>query len=189
MEQFLNHLLDSLGVLGPFLSAFLIVVESIIPILPLFVFITFNFYIFGAFFGFLISYALTVLGCNIAFILSRKYLKKRISLVKEKFGSKRSTRLRKKFSTIKFSSLVVIMSFPFTPAFLINILGGVSNMEHKKFLYASLISKIFMVYFWGYVGTSFIKSIENPSSLIKILIILLVAYILSKIVSKKYEIE
>ena len=87
MEQFLNHLLDSLGVLAPFLSAFLIVIESIIPVLPLFVFITFNFYIFGAFFGFLISYALTVLGCNIAFILSRKYLKKHIKLVKEKFGS------------------------------------------------------------------------------------------------------
>lgn len=188
MEHFLNHLLDSLGIIAPFFSSFSIVIESIIPVLPLFVFITFNFYIFGPFLGFLISYSLTVLGCNIAFMLSRKYLKNRAKLIREKFG-KKGNKLKKRFSSISFSNLVLIMSFPFTPAFLINILSGISDMEHKKFFLASLISKIFMVYFWGYVGTGFIKSINNPTSLIKIIIILVFAFILSKIVSKKYEIE
>ena len=46
-----------------------------------------------------------------------------------------------------------------------------------------------MVYFWGFVGTSIIESLKNPSGLIKVGIALLIAFIVSKIVNKKYHVE
>ena len=37
---------------------------------------------------------------------------------------------------IKASTLVLILSIPFTPAFLVNIACGISKMSYKKFLYS-----------------------------------------------------
>ena len=54
-------------------------------------------------------------------------------------------------------------------------------MPKKKFIVALLIGKIGLVYFWGYIGTSLVESLKNPIILVKIVIILLVTYIISKL--------
>ena len=74
-------------------------------------------------------------------------------------------------------------------AFLVNILAGLTSMDKKKFTAAILIGKIFMVIFWGYVGKSLIDSMTDIKTIIIILIMVLLAYITSKIVSKKANIE
>ena len=55
---------------------------------------------------------------------------------------------------MKMSSLALLVAIPFTPAFAINIAAGLSNIPKRKFIYAILIGKMFMVYFWGYIGTT-----------------------------------
>jgi membrane protein DedA with SNARE-associated domain len=60
-------------------------------------------------------------------------------------------------------------------------------MNFKKFLTALLIGKISLVYFWGFIGTSLIESFENPIIILKITLVILVAYIISKLVSKKLK--
>ena len=92
-------------------------------------------------------------------------------------------------SNISFSKLVVIMAIPFTPAFSVNIGAGLSKMPYKKFLFAALISKISIVYFWGFVGTTFVESISDPTVLIKLGVLLIVAFILSKIVINKFDVD
>ena len=67
--------LENSGALAPLFACILIVVESIIPVLPLFVFITINFVVFGKLLGFIISWIFTVIGCMLSFYLVRKYLK------------------------------------------------------------------------------------------------------------------
>ena len=62
-------------------------------------------------------------------------------------------------------------------------------MSYKKFLGALLIGKVFLVYFWGFVGVSLIESIKNPIYLVRVGILLLIAYVISKIISKKFKIE
>ena len=52
-----------------------------------------------------------------------------------------------------------------------------------------IIGKIFLVYFWGFVGVSLIESIKNPIYLVRVGILLAIAYVISKIVSKKFKIE
>ena len=46
-----------------------------------------------------------------------------------------------------------------------------------------------MITFWGYIGKSLIESLTDIKALIFVGIILALAYLLSKIVSKKMNIE
>ena len=90
---------------------------------------------------------------------------------------------------MKMSSLALLVAIPFTPAFAINIAAGLSNIPKRKFIYAILIGKMFMVYFWGYIGTTLIESITHPIYLVKILLMLVMAFIVSKIVTKVLKVE
>ena len=67
--------IDSLGVYGPLLGSLFIVLESIIPPLPLFVFITINFVAFGKIIGFIISWICTCIGCMISYYLVKKFFR------------------------------------------------------------------------------------------------------------------
>ena len=92
-------------------------------------------------------------------------------------------------SDIPITNLILIIALPFTPAFSINIAAGLSKMSYKKFLLAILVGKLSIIYFWGFIGTTFIESITNFSVLIKLGIILLITFILSKIVMKVFHVE
>ncbi len=189
IDTFINDLLLSLGVYGPILGCLLILVESILPILPLSVFITLNFMSFGHVVGFIISYFLTVIGCNLAFYLCKRSMRGRFEYLLKKFDKNKLLKIVANFSNIKMSNLVALLAFPFTPAFAINIFSGISDMKHKKFLVATLIAKPFMVYFWGYLGVTLIDSLTHPTYLIKVVILVVVAYVASRFVSKKFEVE
>lgn len=102
---------------------------------------------------------------------------------------KKLQKANNKFKSIPFSNLVVIIALPFTPAFLINIVGGMSGISRKKFIAALLIGKIFMIFFWGYVGKSLIESVTDIKTIIMVSLMLLLAYFISKFVSKKANIE
>jgi len=194
MGSFLNDvynyiitLINSSVIFGPLLACLLIFLESMLPVLPLFVFITIVFVAYGHIFGFIISYILTCLGCVFAFYLSRKFLKKIFDQKIRKIDH--LDKLMKKIDKIKLSSLAILIAIPFTPAFAINIAAALSKMQFKKFLSAIIIGKISLVTFWGYIGTSLIESLKNPKILLIIIIMLLIAFIMSKIVTKKLELE
>ena len=188
IDAFIDTTLQGLGVWGPIVGCFFILIESMVPILPLFVFITLNFLPFGSVFGFIISWIFTCIGCFISFLLFRckvqTWLFKRIK--KEGLISEKTINM---ITNLKFEQLTTIIAIPFTPAFLVNIAAGLSKMSYKKYLGALLIGKIFLVYFWGFVGVSLLESIKNPIYLVRVGILLILAYVFSKIVSKKFKIE
>ena len=93
------------------------------------------------------------------------------------------------FRKISFSNLVLVISLPFTPAFLVNIICGIARVSRKKFLASIFIGKVFMLIFWGYVSKSLIESVTDINTIIIISLMLLVAYVISKIVSKKFDLE
>ena len=70
--DFIMNLVNALGIYGPILGCFLIMTESILPVLPLFVFITMNALAFGKIWGFVISWICTVLGCLFSYFLTKK---------------------------------------------------------------------------------------------------------------------
>jgi len=189
LDFFIESLFDQIGYLAVILAGFLIVIESILPILPLAVFITLNIYYFGAIVGFLISWILTCVGCYISFYLFRNKVKfwfdKRII----ERNRVRLNKLMVAFDKLKFEQLTLLIANPFTPAFMINIVAGLSSMKKRKFIFSILIGKIFLVIFWGFIGTSLIDSLKDPFKILYVVVLSVLAYIVSKIINKKYNIE
>ena len=185
LNEYIDTFLTNIGILGPIIGSLLIVVESILPILPLFVFITLNFLKFGVIIGFIISWLCTVLGCYLSFLMFRNGIQTKFEEhLRCKSGVDKFMNVVDK---LKFEHLVSLLAIPFTPAFAINIAAGLSKIDKAKYFYALLIGKVFLVFFWGYVGTSLVDSITHPLALVKIFVIILVAYIVSKLFNKKFN--
>lgn len=184
--EFSTNFISSGGLLFGF---FIVYIECLIPVLPLSVFIALNVNAFGFFTGVLISWIATCLGCVTCYyfyvFLGKKLTKKFIS-------KKTYNKIKDKidlFGKMSFSKLVIVITVPFTPSFLINLLAGLSNMPKEKFFLGLLIGKIFTIIFWGYIGKTLIESLTDVTALIYIGITLVVAYIISKVVTKKFGIE
>ena len=73
MQEIVNNVVkyatDVLQTYGPLAGCLLIILESIIPILPLAVFIAFNMFAFGNIWGFLISWISTIIGCILSYLV------------------------------------------------------------------------------------------------------------------------
>ena len=188
IDIFVQNSISTLSFLGPIAGIILIMIESILPILPLSVFITLNIITFGNTLGFLMSLISTITGCSISFFLFRKFRDKLYKFL----GKKKQENIQswlKNLSKIPFTSLAIIMAIPFTPAFFVNIAAGLSKMSYKKFFASLILGKTVMVYFWGYIGTSLLDSLTDVTVLIKIIALLLVTYVISKKVEKKFQVK
>ena len=185
LDIWLTNFLMSIGIMGYILSCFCILIESIIPILPLSVFITLLFYKFGTLLGFIISYTFTILGCILSYKIFNSKLRNKLETYIDNNNKKILNKLLKRIKRIKFNNLCLLIALPFTPAFLINIAAGLANIEKKKYIYSLLIGKIFLVIFWGFIGTSLINSIKNPINLAYITLLLIPCFIISKLVEKR----
>ena len=60
-------------------------------------------------------------------------------------------------------------------------------MEYKKYFLALLFSKAFMVYFWAFVGSNIITNITDVELMIKMGLLIVILFIASKIVTKKFN--
>lgn len=177
-----NAISSVIGYLGPFFGFFIIFLESIIPVLPLSVFIALNVVTFGSIVALIISWLGTIFGCLVAFYLSRKfshYINKKF-----KHNNKINNKVkefRKFINKISFSNLVILFAIPFTPAFPINIAAGMSNMSQKRFIMALIIGKLPMVYFWVFIGKNLTDCLTDISVLAKMIFMIVMAYLVGKV--------
>ena len=187
LNELINNLLNLLGSWGALLGCVFILFESIIPMLPLSLFITLNFMTFGNIIGFIISWIFTVLGCLMSYYLFKSAVsEKRLNKFKENNTLKKVINV---IENMNFTSLVTLIAVPFTPAFAVNIAAGICRVPKRKFLLALMLGKISLVYFWGFVGVGLIESLKNPSKLIGVVILIVIVYIISYILSKKLKIK
>ena len=174
---------------GILFGMLLIMVESFIPVLPLSVFIALNTHTFGLLPGILMSWVSTCIGCYISYLIFYYVSNNIIYKYLSKKTRNKIDKAVDKFQNISLANLTVIITLPFIPAFLINILAGVSGMSKKKYIVAVVIGKIFMVSFWGYIGKSFVESMTDISAIIVMSIMIIIAYALSKLIGKNANIE
>lgn len=191
MQEFIDYIVNNatfyLQNYGVLAGVLIIILESIIPALPLGVFIAFNMMAFGNIIGFIISWISTIIGCLISYMFFSKIFHKKISKSKEKHN--KLDKMVNAVKNIKFSNLVLIVALPFSPAFLINIACGLAGVNIKKFLLSLMIGKISIIYFWGFISKSLLQSITDLKTIIIILVLLGSSYLISKIVNKKLNIE
>lgn len=184
INEVVNSITNFMSQFGIMSGVILIILESMIPILPLGVFIALNVITFGEVVGFFISWISTIIGCMIAFTLSRKLGNKIFKKNKKSKNHELINKAKNKIGNMSLSNLVLILAVPFTPAFAVNIGSGLSNINPKRYLLALIIGKIPIVYFWGFIGKSFLESITDPYTIAQIITMLILAYLASKVINK-----
>lgn len=189
INNFITYSTDLITNGGLIIGIILIILESFIPILPLGVMVALITNAYGLFFGIVISWLSNCTGCYLVYVLFNNISEKLSNKILSKKIRKKVQTGTEKFKNISLPTLAAIIALPFTPSFIINILSGVSNINRKKYLVALSIGKIFMISFWAYIGKSFIESMSDLKTIIIISLMLLITYIISKIVSKKTNIE
>lgn len=187
IDNIVKFAVSNLQSYGIVFGCILILLESIIPALPLGVFIALNMIAFGNVIGFVLSWFFTMLGCMISYMLFKKISGKKLEKVYKKYP--KLGNFKSKIKNMKFSTFVLIVALPFSPAFLINIAAGLTRMNFKKFLLGIMIGKVSIIYFWGFVCKSLLESITDIKTIITVLIMLGISYIVSNLVNKKLDIE
>lgn len=186
-SQSLNDVLMSAGIWAPLISSLLIIVEGVLAFLPLVVFVTINILVMGPFFGGVVSWICTTLGSFLAFFLFRKgfssFFQKKID------KNEKLIRFMQSIDHLKFRQLVLLIAIPFVPSFFINLGAGLSKISVKKYFYALLVGKIFVIIFLGYIGCNLIECLTNPIVFVKVIFLVLTAYVLAQVVNKKFDLD
>ena len=189
VESFIQFCTDFISDGGLIFGFILILLESFLPVLPLGVFVALNVNAFGDVLGIGLSWCATCLGCFISYSFFSFLSDKLLTRVLSKKTLAQVEKAMSKFQKISFSSLVLVISLPFTPAFLVNIICGIARVSKRKFLFSIFIGKVFMILFWGYVSKSLIESMTDINTIIIVSLMLIVAYVISEFVSKKVDLE
>lgn len=183
----LNNFLMNAGMWAPLISSLLIIAEGVLAFLPLVVFVTINVLSLGPVLGGIISWIFTTLGSLLSFLLFRKgfssFFNKKIE------NNRKLEKFMNSIDELKFRQLVLIIAIPFAPSFFINLGAGLSNIALKKYFYALLLGKVFVIIFLGYIGSNIIDCFTNPIILIKVIGLILLAYILAQVVNKKFDLD
>ncbi len=189
INDFISYSTDLIINGGLIIGVILIILESFIPILPLGVMVALITNAYGLFFGIIISWIANCIGCYSTYLIFYHLSEKITNKVLSRKTRNKVIAGTDKFKNIPLPNLAAIITLPFTPSFLVNILAGVSKMNKKKYLVALGIGKVFMILFWAYIGKSFIESMSDIKTITIISLMLIIAYVVSKIVSKKINIE
>ena len=194
-EDLLMEFLNGLGIWAPFLSCILVFLEGILAFLPLFVFVTVNVLslsslvgpILGGILGIILSCIFSVLGCFTMFLGTRRLFGKKFRMKIE--NSPKVNKFMNIIDNLSYSQLVLITSIPFSPSFFINLGAGLSKINEKKYFCALIIGKFAEMLFLGSVGVSLIECLTQPLALIKVAVIMVLGYLFSLGINKKFKLD
>ncbi|WP_394188718.1 TVP38/TMEM64 family protein [Paenisporosarcina quisquiliarum] len=146
--------------LGPVIGFFLPFLEAFLPFLPLFVFVFANASAYGLWLGFLLSWAGTVVGSYVVFLLVRKYGRARF--LRFMTRHERVLKLIHWVETHGFGPLFLLLCFPFTPSALVNLVAGLSDIKKKNYLWTLLSGKFVMILTISFIGYDIRALITQP---------------------------
>ncbi|MGE6487666.1 TVP38/TMEM64 family protein [Paenisporosarcina sp. NPDC076898] len=146
--------------LGPLIGFLLPFLEAFLPFLPLFVFVFANASAYGLWIGFLLSWAGTLVGSYLVFLLVRKYGRARFLRFMTKH--ERVQKLIHWVETHGFGPLFLLLCFPFTPSALVNLVAGLSNMKKNSYLWTLIAGKFVMILTISFIGYDIRALINQP---------------------------
>lgn len=176
----LTHNYRSLGPLIGFLLPFL---EAFLPFLPLFAFVIANASAYGLWIGFLLSWAGTVVGSYVVFLIVRKYGRARFMSFMTKH--ERIQKLIHWVETHGFGPLFLLLCFPFTPSALVNLVAGLSDMKKKNYLWTLLAGKFVMIFTISFIGYDLKELITKPLRTAIVLLVIVLLWFIGKQIERR----
>lgn len=163
----------------------LTLLESFLPILPMFVFVMANAAAFGLWKGFLISWIGACLGSILVFLITRKIGQKRFF----HFVS-RHRKVRQFMHWIErhgFGPVFLLYCFPFTPSAIVNVVAGLSRMSHQQFILAVLCGKMVMIFTISFIGYDIAALVKQPLRTVIIVIVIALLWYAGKRVEAAFS--
>ncbi|MCM3636926.1 TVP38/TMEM64 family protein [Sporosarcina luteola] len=171
--------------LGPFFGLLLPFIESFLPFLPLFVFVFANAGAYGLWFGFILSWAGTVAGSYVVFLIIRKYGRSRF--LRFLTRHKRVQQLIGWVERNGFAPLFLLICFPFTPSALVNLVAGLSNMKKKSYLIILMAGKFVMIFTISFIGYDLKALLTQPLRTGIVIGIIVLLWLVGKWLEKRLD--
>lgn len=179
----LETVIDQYHLLGPFFGLFLTMLEAFIPVIPLVVVVVANVNAYGVLLGITISWIGAVIGAYALFLVVRRF--GRHPRLRRFVQNNRVQTLIKWVDMKGLAAILVLLCFPFSPAVVINIVAGLSNIRKYYYLVALLIGKFVMIVITGVLGYDLRAILTDPIKLILVLVCVVLLWLLGKWVEKK----
>lgn len=176
--------LDRYSDLGPLPGILLPLLESLLPFLPLVVFVVANASAYGMWLGFLLSWVGACSGAMLVFLLARRF--------GSRFGERIRGRMPKTdrfFSWIErkgFTPIFILSCFPFSPSALVNIASGMSKIPLHTFFIAIALGKAVMIFTLSFLGHDLRALVDHPWRLAAAGLILIVLWLSGKKLEARY---
>lgn len=171
--------------LGPFIGLLLPFIESFLPFLPLFVFVFANAGAYGLWLGFILSWAGTVAGSYVVFLIIRNYGRSRF--LRFLTRHKRVQQLIGWVERNGFAPLFLLICFPFTPSALVNLVAGLSNMKKKTYLLILMAGKFVMIFTISFIGYDLKALLTQPIRTGIVIGIIVLLWLVGKWFEKRLE--
>jgi uncharacterized membrane protein YdjX (TVP38/TMEM64 family) len=180
----IKALLDRYSDLGPLPGILLPLLESLLPILPLVVFVFANSAAYGMWLGFLYSWIGACIGAMLVFLIARW------------FGRRFGPRIRRRFPKTErfftwverkgFTPIFLLSCFPFSPSALINISAGLSNMPLHSFMTAIILGKAVMIFTLSFIGSDLQAMVDQPWRIAVAVAVLVLMWLGGKKLESRY---
>lgn len=184
-SQFWMEIFEHFSVFAPLVGILLVMVEAFIPILPLSVFVAINVMAFGFWQGYLYSWIGNVTGSIIVFKTIKRFGTARFQKIIQK-----SKRIKNIFIWIEnhgFFPIFVLLTFPFTPSFVVCGLSALAGVKNKTFYYSIIYGKLFMILSLSFIGFNLSEFIKQPIKSSLFIAITLSISLIGKFVIGRYE--
>lgn len=168
---------------GPIPGILLPMLEAFLPFLPLFLFVMANANAFGLWLGFLFSWTGAVIGALLVFLIFRKYGQGRLLQFLQRYP-----KVQKGMNWIErhgFGPIFLMLSFPFTPSALVNIVAGLSKISIAQYMLAVIIGKMVMIFTISFVGYDIRALITNPVRTALVLVVIAILWYIGKRIEVK----
>lgn len=167
-EQLADYL-RSFGAMTVLVCLLLMVLQTLFTPLPLFLLAAANGFIFGFWYGILITMTGSLLGASLAFYLARGFGRGLISrCMKQTYMAKVDQMSHQEGPWMVFMARLI----PVIPSSIISYVAGLSKMTFKGFFIATAIGKLPEIVIYTTLGHSFSQA-EGMTTKITILLILL----------------
>lgn len=184
-EQGIETLFQKFEDLGFIVGFLLVFIEAFLPFLPLVVIVILNINSYGVIIGFLVSYIASVAGSYLVFLIVRNLFRHPAQRYIEKHD--KLNKMLKFIDERGFTFLFILLSLPFTPSSVVNVITALSNIRRHVYLYILLASKFIMILSMTLVGYDITSFFDSPLKLILSLVFLVLLYLLSKWYQKYLE--
>ncbi|HJE01673.1 putative membrane protein YdjX (TVP38/TMEM64 family) [Staphylococcus auricularis] len=175
---------EQLGPLKYIFGFILPFIENFIPILPIIAFVIFNVNAYGFWIGVLLAWLGIVTGSYIVFVIFRKFSNSKfMKKLKQRESVKRLIHFIDRNGIVP---IFILLSFPFTPSSLINVVASISHIKSHYYIWALCISKLIMVSIVGFLGKDIRTFFTDPTRLIISIVVIIVVWIVGRKIEQHY---